>query len=149
MAVIDAPRIPTSPFADFRGDHPGVRVPDLKAAIDWYTNTLDFRLTATTEAVGLDWVFLSPPNDDSVSIELAAGPGATDRPGGGDLEESLRIHGWHHFCWRVDNIEATLAELERRGVKIVAGPLEYEPIKRRGALFADPWGNLFEIIQDV
>jgi hypothetical protein len=34
-------------------------------------------------------------------------------------------------------------------VKIAAGPLEYEPIKRRGALFADPWGNLFEIIQDA
>jgi catechol 2,3-dioxygenase-like lactoylglutathione lyase family enzyme len=149
MAVFEVPRNTSSPFADLRADHPGLRVPDLDAAVEWYTRTLDFRLTATTEAVGLDWVFLSPPNDDSVSIELAAGPGATDRPGGDDLEASLRMHGWHHFCWRVVDIEATLAELERRGVKIVAGPLEYEPIRRRGALFSDPWGNLFEIIQDA
>jgi catechol 2,3-dioxygenase-like lactoylglutathione lyase family enzyme len=149
MALFDVPKNPLSPFADMRGDHSGMRVPDLAAAVEWYTKTLDFRLTATIEAVGLEWVFLSPPNDDSITIELAAGPGATDRPGGDDLEGSLKIHGWHHFCWRVVNIEATLAELRQRGVKIVVGPLEHGPIKRRGALFADPWGNLFEIIQDA
>lgn len=45
--------------------------------------------------------------------------------------------------------EGTLAELARRGVKIVFGPVEYEPIRRRGAFFADPWGNLIELIQDA
>lgn len=149
MALFNVPKNPSSAFADMKGDHTGVRVPDLDAAVAWYTKTLDFRLTASTEAVGLRWVFLSPPNDDSVSVELAAGPGAADRPGGDDLEGSLKLHGWHHFALRVDSIEATLAELTRRGVKVIAGPLEYEPIKRRGALFADPWGNLFEIIQDA
>jgi catechol 2,3-dioxygenase-like lactoylglutathione lyase family enzyme len=73
---------------------------------------------------------------------LAAGPGDGDRPGGDNLENSLKLRGWPHLAFRVSSIEDTLAELRRRGIKIVAGPLEYKPIKRRGARFADPWGNL-------
>jgi len=149
MALFESPKQAASAFASMKGDHAGVRVPDFDAAIAWYTNKLDFRLTATTEASGLRWAFLAPPNDDSFSIELAAGPGATDRPGAGDLETSLTLQGWHHIALRVDSIEATLAELRRREVTIVAGPLDYGPIKRRGGFFTDPWGNLFEIIQDI
>lgn len=149
MARFATARQPGSVFASMKGDHAGVRVPDLDAAIAWYTANLDFRLTATTEASGLKWAFLAPPNDDGFSIELAAGPGAVERIGAGDLTLSLTVQGWHHVALHVDDIETTLAALAGRGVHIVAGPLEYEPIQRRGAFFADPWGNLFEIIQDV
>ncbi|AWB25770.1 MULTISPECIES: VOC family protein [Alphaproteobacteria] len=149
MALFSPPRKPSSPLASMRGDHAGVRVPDFDAAVAWYTEKLDFRLTATTEAVGLKWGFLAPPDDDDFQIEIAAGPGAVDRPGAGEIEASLGQRGWHHLCLKVDSIEDTLAELGRRGVTIVAGPLEYEPIRRRGGFFADPWGNLIEIIQDA
>lgn len=149
MTVFTPSRNPGSALAAMKGDHAGLRVPDYEAAIAWYTEKLDFRLTATIEASGLKWAFLKPADDDDFAIELAAGPGATDRLGEGDLQASLKLHGWHHVCLRVDSIEGALAELERRGVNIVSGPIEYEPIRRRGAFFADPWGNLFELIQDV
>jgi glyoxylase I family protein len=132
-----------------RGDHAGLRVPDFDAAVAWYQEKLDFRLTATTEAVGLKWAFLAPAADDSFQIELAGGPGAEEHPGSGNLIKALGWRGWHHVCLRVDDMEGTLAELARRGVEIVSGRLEYEPIARRGAFFSDPWGNLFELIQDV
>ncbi|QGY32927.1 hypothetical protein CUN67_28765 (plasmid) [Pantoea cypripedii] len=76
---------------------------------------LDFRLTGKTEGAGLTWAFLAPENNDSFQIELAAGPGAVVRQGGLQLKDSLGLHGWHHICMRVDNVDEASAELKRRG----------------------------------
>lgn len=48
---------------------------------------------------------------------------------------------------QVDDVEATVAELRRRGVKIVTEPFVLPIIERRLAFFADPFGNLFEIAE--
>lgn len=140
---------PLSPLASLRGDHVGVRVPDLQSAVAWYKEKLDFRLTASTEGIGLTWAFISPANDDSFQIELAAGPGAVNRPAAAELKDSLSLHGWHHVCLRVDNVDETLTELTRRDVKIVAGPIDFDEIRCRSAFFEDPWGNLFEVTQRI
>ena len=47
----------------------------------------------------------------------------------------------------VDSVDDTVAELRKRGVKIVAEPFDFPDISRRLALFCDPWGNLFELAQ--
>ena len=39
--------------------------------------------------------------------------------------------------------------LKRRGVTIVSEPRDVAEIGRRFAFFADPWGNLFEVIQPI
>lgn len=139
----------SSPFASMKGDHAGVRVPDFEAARAWYSEKLDFRLTATTEALGLTWAFMAPSNDDGFQIELAAGPGAGDCPSHADLKDTLSLHGWHHVCLRVGSVDDAVAELRRRDVKIVAGPMDFVEIKRRGAFFEDPWGNLIELNQSL
>jgi catechol 2,3-dioxygenase-like lactoylglutathione lyase family enzyme len=72
-----------------RGDHAGLRVPDFDAAVAWHQEKLDFRLTATAEAVGLKWPLLAPAADDSFQIESAGGPGAEERLGSGNLIKSL------------------------------------------------------------
>lgn len=138
---------PLNPLASMRGDHVGVRVPDLHAALAWYSEKLDFRFMGSTEGAGLTWAFIAPANDDSFMIELAAGPGATDRPKAPELKDSLGLHGWHHACLRVDNVDEILAELQRRDVNIVAGPVDFVDIRCRCVFFMDPWGNLFEVMQ--
>jgi len=47
----------------------------------------------------------------------------------------------------VSDIEATVAELRRRGVTIVTEPFTLEVIDRKLAFFADPWGNLIELVK--
>jgi lactoylglutathione lyase/glyoxylase I family protein len=47
----------------------------------------------------------------------------------------------------VDDVDATIDELRRRGVTIVTEPFDLPVISRRLAFFADPWGNLFELAQ--
>ena len=48
----------------------------------------------------------------------------------------------------VDDVDAVCAELGRRGVELVNGPID-RPWGKRTASFADPAGNLWEIAQDI
>lgn len=147
MPLFSPVRNPASPLASIRGDHVGVRVPDLDTALAWYRDKLDFRLVGSTEASGLTWAFIAPPDNEDFMIELAAGPGAVDRLSSRELHDTLHLHGWHHVCLRVDSVDDILTELKRRDVEIVAGPMEVAEIHRRFAFFMDPWGNLFELTE--
>jgi catechol 2,3-dioxygenase-like lactoylglutathione lyase family enzyme len=138
-----------SPFASWRGDHAGIRVPDFDAAVAWYTQKLDFRLTQSCVIGGLTFAFLAPAFDDRFSIELLAGPGAEKRPPYGDLHASYQLSGWHHVCFHVDSVDDAIEELRHRGIAIVSEPHDVVPMGRRVAFFADPWGNLLEVIQAI
>jgi catechol 2,3-dioxygenase-like lactoylglutathione lyase family enzyme len=140
---------PSSPFASWRGDHVGIRVPDFDAAAAWYTGTLDFRVTHTMPLGEKTLAFLSPPNDDSFRIEFIAGPGCADRPDYAQLADTHAVGGWHHFCLRVADVDASIAELTRRGVRIVSAPRDVPALGVRFAFFSDPWGNLIELAQRV
>jgi len=127
----------------------GIRVPDFDAAAAWYTEKLDFRLTHSLSLGDLTYTFISTAADESFSFELVAGPGAASRPPYQDLRASLKLSGWHHMCFRVDNVQDTVDELKRRGVTIISEPHDVAAMGLRLAFFADPWGNLFEVIQSL
>ena len=56
--------------------------------------------------------------------------------------------GWRHIAFRVDNVEAKLAEMGN-DVKITLGPLDFDAFIPgwRTAWIADPEGNIVEISQ--
>jgi catechol 2,3-dioxygenase-like lactoylglutathione lyase family enzyme len=68
---------------------------------------------------------------------LLIGAGAAPIPGGRVL-----------YTIRVDDAEATAAELQAHGVRLLNGPTD-RPWGRRTAAFADPAGNLWEIAQTL
>jgi glyoxylase I family protein len=138
-----------SPFASWKVNHAGIRVPDFDEAVAWYTNTLDFRLLRSISIGKLTFGFVSPATDESFSFEILAGPGAADRPPYEDLRDSYNLSGWHHLGIRVDDVDATVEELKRRGVKIISEPHDVAALGLRLAFFADPWGNLLEVIAPV
>jgi catechol 2,3-dioxygenase-like lactoylglutathione lyase family enzyme len=49
---------------------------------------------------------------------------------------------------KVEDADATVAELESHGVKLINGPVN-QPWGRRTAAFADPAGNVWEIAQEI
>ena len=137
----------SSPFASMKGEHVAVRVPDINEAITWYTEKLDFRIVQRWPYGEMQLAYLAPAVDSSFKIELLAGPGAVERKPYRDLGDSLNLSGWHHICLTVDSVDATIAELRRCGVTIVAEPFDLPVIGRKLAFFSDPWGNLFELAQ--
>lgn len=140
---------PGSPFASMRGHHVALRVPDYDVALRWFVEALDFRVIQEWPYADQRLAYLAPANDDHLCVEILGGgnPGPIARPAYGDLGDSLRWAGLHHFCLNVDDIEATVAELRRRGVTIVTEPFDLPVINRRLAFFADPFGNLIELAE--
>ena len=136
------------PFNDWRPDHSGLRVNNRDDAIAWYTGTLGLKVVETIEIGGdISYVYLATPACDAFRIELVAGPGAANRPAPDVLADSLGLSGWHHFCFRVDDVDASIEELRRRKVTILGQPFDVAPIRSRIAFFTDPWGNVFELMQ--
>ena len=60
-------------------------------------------------------------------------------------EESVR----HHPGFSVDNVDDVIEDLKRRDVNIVSEPHDVPVMGLRVAFFADPWDNLFEVIQYI
>lgn len=138
-----------SPFADMRGHHVAVRAADFEALKRWYVEALDFRVLAEWEYTGLKFAFIAPPNDDHFHIEILGGgyPPPRDVRSHTDLIGSLGYAGYHHFCLEVASVKLTVERLRERGVTIVSEPFVVEAIGLRLAFFADPFGNLIELVE--
>jgi len=146
---VPPPKNESSSFADMRGHHVAVRTPSLAEAKAFYVDTLDFRVVAEWPYADELLAYLAPPTDDHFYIEVLGGgdPGPTEVRPYTDLEDSLKYRGYHHFCLAVASVDATIAELKRRGVTIVTEPFILPAISRKLAFFADPFGNLIELAE--
>ncbi len=140
---------PSSAFASMRGHHVAVRVPDYEVEKRWFTEMLDFRVVHEWPYEDQRLAYVAPPNDDGFYVEILGDgtPAPTAKAAYTDLSDSLRVAGYHHVCLQVDDVDATVAELRRRGVTIVTEPFVLPVIRRRLAFFADPFGNLFELAE--
>ena len=96
-------------------DHVGIAVKDTEAALRFYRDVLGIRV-AHSEAVPSDGVritflpvgesqieFVEPLNDASSTAKFI----------------ERRGEGIHHICLEVDDIEATLKEMERQGMALI------------------------------
>jgi len=104
-------------------DHIGIAVEDLDAAIDLYREKLGFEVEAVEDVPGFGVkVAFLPLGEGSVElVQPVTGDSAMAR----FLEK--KGPGFHHLCFRVDDIRAELARLEAAGVQLV----DREP--RKGA----------------
>jgi catechol 2,3-dioxygenase-like lactoylglutathione lyase family enzyme len=141
--------VKASPFSSLKMNHSAIRVPDLEAAVTWYAEKLDFRLKQSVPVAGPTFAFLYPAADDSFHFEVLAGSNAESRPFYKDLHDSYGMSGWHHIGFQVENVDNAINELKRRGVTIVSEPHDVPALALRVAFFADPWGNLFEMIESL
>jgi methylmalonyl-CoA epimerase len=96
-------------------DHVGVAVDDLDAALALYQGAFAMPLAhrETVEEQGVEAVLLDV---GSCHVELLS-PLGPDTPVGKFLARSGP--GLHHVAYRVDDIDAALAELERQGVRLI------------------------------
>jgi catechol 2,3-dioxygenase-like lactoylglutathione lyase family enzyme len=92
---------------------------------------------------------MAPAADAAFTVELIAGPGADNRPSYDNLGSSLKLLGLHHLSFRVDSVDDAIEKLNHRGATIVSEPHDVPKLGLRVAFFADPWGNLFEVIQAI
>ena len=143
------PKDVTGAFAAMAWSHACLRVSSYEIGKRWFIEKLDFRLVFEWPGpADLRMAYLAAPNDDRCVVEIV-GDGEEPSPtqATGELIESFGAGGYHHLCFTVPDIAATLDELVRRGVTVAAAPFEVSEIGRRIAFVNDPFGNLIEFEQ--
>ena len=116
--------------------------------IRFYTNTLGFQLEAEwtlgDAAPGLRLAYVRL---GAIMIEVIGGAEPAPLAATADIGAHLSRSGFIHLCLRVEDLDGTLAELEARGVEILAEPFDVDPIGQRLALIKDNSGNVIELAQ--
>lgn len=98
-----------------RLDHVGLVVHDIDAALQTYCNQLGFRLLERV-AIPEQKVVAAFLDAGNSTVELIS---PTDTESGTARFLANRGEGTHHVCYEVDDIEATLAELRKAGVRLI------------------------------
>ena len=145
------------PFRISRVGHVGIQVTDVDRSLAWYTGTLGLTLTGRWEAGAGEVVFMRF-DDDHHNIVLFTHPSPVDPESKGGYS------ALQHIALEIESRDEwlkALADLERRGVEIVWGPLVHglEGGDGPGTLVGgsgsrsfyleDPDGNSIELFTDM
>jgi len=96
-------------------DHIGIAVNDIDAALELYRDKLGFEVGGIDEVPGFGVKVAFLPLGEG-QIELVM-PITEDSAVAKFLDK--RGPGFHHLCFRVDDIRAELARLEKKGIELV------------------------------
>ena len=132
-------------MAEFTFHHGGVSVPDIDAAIDWYGRVLGFELEKS--------FYIAPAKAKAAMIRKGplrfelfepedAAPLPEDRR---HPPRDIQTHGNKHVAFRIDDLEAFLAEMEEK-VADIAFVVREE--FGSGCFIRDCAGNLIEFVTE-
>ncbi len=137
----------SNPLSSMQIDHVCLNVPNYAETLKWYQEKLDATITQEWTVDVFPDLKLAYLDVYGFRIEIV---GCTQPKTGMPIAESfgdgLRTSGIGHFCFRVDDVDAVLAELNRRGVPTFV-PLGSYPIPGVRLCFVkDNNGNLIEFV---
>jgi glyoxylase I family protein len=122
---------------NFSAEHLGLPARDTTLLKTWYENVL-----------GATQIFQSDENPPAYFMRLNGGLVLEIYEGDFSLKETAdnKLNGWRHLALRVDSLETSKAELEKRGVKFT------EAIKPAGGggrvlYFKDAENNLLHLVE--
>jgi hypothetical protein len=105
-----------------------------------------FRVEREFQFAGHDFVFLSAGSARSPVIELIGGSLEDERQPTDNISDVLKLAGRNHLCLQVGNVEGCIADLRRRGVRILLDVFDGAS-GLKIAFIADPWGNVYELLE--
>ncbi|ORV88453.1 lactoylglutathione lyase-like lyase [Mycobacterium interjectum] len=139
--------------------HAGVCVPDCEAAVAFYRDVLGLRVLSppyvmSGNAIREDMGELV--SDPSMKAAIVGFGDDGDRvlevieylnvDGSGGTERALTDHGLSHVGLVCDDLDATRAELESKGVKFLVSGIA-DVARVRTTWFVDPWGVVFILVE--
>ena len=118
--------------------HNAYRVRNLQESLDWYAKLGIEEVFRLYRDDGTTWIVYCQINKDQfVELFPAENP---------DLDSAPANQSYHHFCLEVDDINATVAELARRGIVIDVQPKMGLDFNYQSWV-VDPSGNRIELMQ--
>lgn len=148
-------------------DHVGLTVPDLEAAVLFYTTLLNakevFRVgpldsKAIGSVDGKDWGLAFFNVEDAcfrlIMLELEDGSRLElfqyDRPTDKKTQHPRVCDiGGYHIGFKVKSLDQVMAMKDEFGLKFLAGPLDASDVGVKIIYAIDPWGNYIELVERV
>jgi lactoylglutathione lyase len=118
--------------------HPAFRVRDAEASLAFYAKLGINEAFRLFKDDGSLWILYLQVNENQF-VELF--PGATE-----PVTTTPDSIGYHHFCLLVDDLAATVAELEAKGI-VIDRPIKQGKDFNLQAWIVDPDGNRIELMQ--
>ncbi|MEO1236567.1 MAG: VOC family protein [Planctomycetota bacterium] len=134
-------------LASLRVDHVMVHAADYAVSLAWYRDKLGFRPVVEWTVDGLDGTALSYLERNGFLIELVGAPASEQTaalPRPADFAEHFAQRGFTHLCFRVDDVDAALATMNRRGVPTFSEAIDFPALGVRVGFVQDPDGNVIE-----
>ena len=135
------------PLAGARADHVMINVADFDRGLAWYTGTLGFSEVVRWTVAGLAGTRLAYLEKNGFKIELTGGPttpATAKLPDPADFAAHFTQRGITHLCFAVPDVDAALAEVNRRGTPTFSPPIDFPPLGLRVGFVKDPFGNVIE-----
>jgi catechol 2,3-dioxygenase-like lactoylglutathione lyase family enzyme len=135
-----------TPPSNVRFDHVGISVPDLDAAIAWYSETFSLTAAPPFAISGTDLRGIMLAHHSGYRIELLHRASATAGLLPTSALDAAGTWGYGHMCLSVDDVDTEFDRLIEAGASVRMPP---SPAPRAGArvcFVADPFGNLIEVI---
>ncbi len=127
-------------------DHVCIGVSDLDRAIAWYQRVLGFEVDIRWTVPELPGFRLAYVKKGDFRIELIdTGERELQEPAPMGFDEFLRLPGFSHLCFRVDDVDAAIEAITSEGVPAELPPTDFPDVGRRVAFFRDLDGNYLEL----
>nr|WP_294693727.1 VOC family protein [uncultured Friedmanniella sp.] len=130
MTATPAPRITLT----------SVLVDDQARALSFYTDVLGFWPKTDVPLGEHRWLTVVSPQDPD-GVELVLEP--DEHPAARTFKAALVADGIPYTAFAVEDVRASIAELEQRGVRVVQPPTEMGPVM--SAIIDDTCGNLLQL----
>lgn len=137
----------TSALKTMQIDHVGINVSNYEETIQWYRDKLDAKVEREWTIAGFPDLKLAYLNVYGFRVEIISSTrGQAGMPIAQNFEDLVRTTGIGHFCFRVDDVDAVLAELNRRDVSTFIELGDYPDAGVRLCFVKDNNGNLLEFV---
>jgi lactoylglutathione lyase len=117
--------------------HTGIKTPDIKRSIDFYTRVLGLEVLEEVKVLERSFYFVG---NDRTRIEIEeANPG----------DEMILVdkgYGLYHLAFAVDDLEGLAARLKAESVRFIMDPVQLRS-DRKIAFIEDPDGVRIQLIQ--
>jgi len=121
-------------------DHIGIRVKDLTTALRFY-GILGFDLVA--QSSNDDWAIIR--NREGVEINLIFNSNNANEGRNILMDVPDKYPGYTHVALAVASVKATVAALDRHGIKLSGGPVELGGEGKISVFVRDPDRNVIEL----
>lgn len=136
----------TNELSFMRADHVEIRVPNFEETVEWYKEKLGFREQVNWTVKALPGLKLAYLELNGFRLEIIGSNFTSKRKPPANFQEALNVEGYGHICFEVGNVDAVLAELNKRGVSTFVRAETY-PLGntwRRVGFVLDNNGNAIE-----